>query len=295
MQHPVMKDSSHASTSSQFTPEQLKALAGKLSAHSRMIFVANPEVHDGELTYTFRPLSLPAPNGFIIRLTTSNSRVITTLELDDFAGELIRFMVMNLPQTLGLWREVLGRQIANGAKVGIEINGEFLAQPESLPQMNWDSFYVSWMAQLPQSNSNNFPNRFVGISRALLQVNDLAGCLLPFDEDSLFVEPEVEGALEGSKSRVTHNKYERSRANRTACIALFGTVCGVCGFDFEERYGEIGAEFIEVHHIMPVSQMGGEYRVSPVTDLIPLCSNCHSMAHTKSPPWQPSELQMKMS
>lgn len=289
-----MKDNDHALTSSRLNAEQLKALAGKLTAHSRMIYVASPEVHDGELTYTFRPRALPSPNGFIIRLTTSDSRVITTLELDDFAGELIRFMVMNLPQTSGLWKEVISRQIANGSKVGVEINGEFLVHPESLPKMNWDSFYISWMAQLPQSQSNQVPNRFAAISRALLQVNDLVGCILPFDEDAISDELVVEEALEGGKSRVTHNKYERSRANRTACIALFGTVCGVCGFDFEERYGEIGAEFIEVHHITPVSQMGGEYSVSPVTDLIPLCSNCHSMAHTKLPPWTPSELQSKI-
>jgi len=31
--------------------------------------------------------------------------------------------------------------------------------------------------------------------------------------------------------------------------------CEVCGFDFEQVYGELGKKFIEAHHIKPVSQM----------------------------------------
>ena len=48
---------------------------------------------------------------------------------------------------------------------------------------------------------------------------------------------------------------------------------------FEEVYGEIGKHFIEVHHLIPISERGGDYVVDPVNDLIPICSNCHSMVH----------------
>ena len=47
--------------------------------------------------------------------------------------------------------------------------------------------------------------------------------------------------------------------------------------NFEQTYGELGKDFIEVHHLHPVSQ--GERKVNPIEDLIPLCSNCHSMIH----------------
>jgi predicted HNH restriction endonuclease len=47
--------------------------------------------------------------------------------------------------------------------------------------------------------------------------------------------------------------------------------------DFAKTYGDLGKEFIEVHHLYPVAQ--GERNVNPITDLIPLCSNCHSMIH----------------
>ena len=47
--------------------------------------------------------------------------------------------------------------------------------------------------------------------------------------------------------------------------------------NFEQVYGELGKDYIEVHHLHPVSQ--GERQVNPIEDLIPLCSNCHSMIH----------------
>ena len=90
-------------------------------------------------------------------------------------------------------------------------------------------------------------------------------------------EPEPYDKLEGKKHEATVTKYERDQGNRTECIAHYGYVCQVCGLNFEQAYGELGKNFIEVHHLHPVSQ--GERKVDPIKDLIPLCSNCHSMIH----------------
>lgn len=76
--------------------------------------------------------------------------------------------------------------------------------------------------------------------------------------------------------------YERNRKARQECLKHYGYKCAVCGFDFEKEYGPIGHEFIEVHHIVPVSSIGKAYVVNPVLDLRPLCSNCHSMIHRNS-------------
>ena len=78
---------------------------------------------------------------------------------------------------------------------------------------------------------------------------------------------------------------ERNLEAREQCIAYYRTlhkghvVCECCGFDFEKAYGEMGRGFIEVHHRFPLSQTDGEHEVNPETDLVPLCSNCHSMIH----------------
>lgn len=84
---------------------------------------------------------------------------------------------------------------------------------------------------------------------------------------------------EEALSRVEANRYERNPEAMRACLAHHGTACAACGFSFEITYGEIGKDFIHVHHIVPVSQLGADYALDPVTDLVPLCANCHAMAH----------------
>ncbi|MGB8698791.1 MAG: HNH endonuclease, partial [Thermosynechococcaceae cyanobacterium] len=45
-----------------------------------------------------------------------------------------------------------------------------------------------------------------------------------------------------------------------------------------------------VHHIKPISEIGESYIVDPVTDLIPVCPNCHAVIHLKSSPYTPEEV-----
>lgn len=78
---------------------------------------------------------------------------------------------------------------------------------------------------------------------------------------------------------VAVNRYERDPEARRACIAHRGNNCAACGFSFDVVYGEIGADFIQVHHTVPASQLGTSYELDPLTDLVPLCANCHAMAH----------------
>lgn len=76
-----------------------------------------------------------------------------------------------------------------------------------------------------------------------------------------------------------HISYERSQKNRARAIELHGTVCSACGFDFDLVYGaEHARSYIEVHHLVSITRMKGE-TLDPAKDLVPLCSNCHSMAH----------------
>ncbi|MFJ4132017.1 HNH endonuclease [Pseudomonas cyclaminis] len=85
--------------------------------------------------------------------------------------------------------------------------------------------------------------------------------------------------IEGARKSITVNAYERSSAARDACIKAHGVKCSVCNFDFERVYGGRGKSFIHVHHLIPLSEIGGEYELNPVTDLRPVCPNCHAMLH----------------
>ena len=116
----------------------------------------------------------------------------------------------------------------------------------------------------------------------------MALALLPLEA---VPENELAGEEEGAEIYRTVKLYERSRINRAACIEIHGTVCKVCEFSFGNTYGELGEGFIHVHHIVPVSQMGGRYILNPGSDLIPVCPNCHAMLHRKTTPYSPDELQ----
>lgn len=101
----------------------------------------------------------------------------------------------------------------------------------------------------------------------------------------------ITGYVEGKSYIVETTRYERNPLNRQLCIALKGSSCSICGFNFSVTYGDIGNGYIEVHHVEPLSMLDTEQITDPIKDLIPVCPNCHSMLHIKSPPFLPDELR----
>ena len=96
---------------------------------------------------------------------------------------------------------------------------------------------------------------------------------------------------EGVKKQVTVNAYERNIEARNKCLEIYGYECSVCFMSFKEKYGELGKNFIHVHHIKPLADIGEKYVVDPENDLRPVCPNCHSMLHRKNPPLSVNELK----
>ncbi len=86
---------------------------------------------------------------------------------------------------------------------------------------------------------------------------------------------------EGSKTKVYVTKYERNPKLRDLAIALHGTKCCACGFDFGATYGEYAEGFIHIHHCVPLHEVEEEIVVNPQTDLVPLCANCHAVIHRR--------------
>jgi 5-methylcytosine-specific restriction protein A len=96
---------------------------------------------------------------------------------------------------------------------------------------------------------------------------------------------------EGKTKKVLVNSYERNPIARKKCIEHFGLKCQICDFNFEEKYGELGKNFIHVHHKIDISTVGKEYSVNPITDLITVCPNCHSMLHRRKPAFSIEEMK----
>jgi len=143
---------------------------------------------------------------------------------------------------------------------------------------------------------------YEGIPRSVRECKDadlIQFLLFPYqtvNDDVYDVDyPEDDEKLyEGALMTVKANKYERNQKARRECVAKKGYQCLVCGRDFEATYGEIGKNFIHVHHLKPISSIGKEYELNVDTDLAPVCPNCHYMLHRKDPPYTIEELKEKL-
>ena len=107
--------------------------------------------------------------------------------------------------------------------------------------------------------------------------------------DALNRKPPIdrEGFPEGKVYEKRHKIKERDP--RVGIIAkerfkaLHGRLyCQVCGFDFKNKYGSLGKDFIEAHHTTPVSQLSPG-SITRVEDIVLVCANCHRMLHKKRP------------
>jgi len=125
------------------------------------------------------------------------------------------------------------------------------------------------------------PDEFsAGVDKKCFKVlKDLGFHIVPKHEE-IYNGDEVKEYREGSTKSILVNKYERDRQARDKCLSHYKNLnCQICGFNFEETYGDLGVGFIHVHHKVPLHQIKEEYEIDPIRDLIPVCPNCHAMLH----------------
>ena len=93
-------------------------------------------------------------------------------------------------------------------------------------------------------------------------------------------KPKERTMSEGERKHVEYEVSHRSQALRQACIDIYGYQCQCCGIVFSDIYGEeLGGGFIEVHHLKMISTYDESKPEDYLDNLVPLCSNCHSMIH----------------
>ncbi|MDM8541275.1 HNH endonuclease [Desulfococcaceae bacterium HSG9] len=91
-------------------------------------------------------------------------------------------------------------------------------------------------------------------------------------------DTDVYSAKENRKQVVTHLRRERNPYLSLLRKQQDKYQCQICEMKFQDVYGEIGKDFAEAHHIVPLTQLDGPQTVS-VDDLITVCANCHRMLH----------------
>jgi 5-methylcytosine-specific restriction protein A len=83
-----------------------------------------------------------------------------------------------------------------------------------------------------------------------------------------------------------HRKVERNRTAAKQAKKFHGTRCQACDLKFDERYGAIGKNFIEAHHLRPIASLeeGVAVTYDVAADFAVLCANCHRMIHKSADP-----------
>jgi 5-methylcytosine-specific restriction protein A len=106
--------------------------------------------------------------------------------------------------------------------------------------------------------------------------------------------PETE-FQEGNRMKKEMDFFVRNSKLVKLAKQHYNFTCQVCGFKFEDKYGQLGHNFIECHHLNPLSERDVRELENSFTtslhDVTVLCSNCHSMTHRKKPPLTVSELR----
>lgn len=153
--------------------------------------------------------------------------------------------------------------------------------------------YIFWR------ESNQSPFTFAGLAKAKEMSGDKPVRIvwtfeqspLPAIESLAEEVPSVEEYTEGAVKRVLVNSYERNPHARKACIQVHGYSCVVCSFNFKQFYGDTGHNFIHVHHLKSLAEIGAEYQLDAIEDLRPVCPNCHAMLHRRKPAYSIEELK----
>lgn len=248
---------------------------------------------NGEKNIDLVPDELHPNDGFSIRMKLGWRSIDSFLIIGRFAGPLIENFGNASDGMKQNFCLLTKRIVDDGAQITFKINDYpcSVSNHDSWPKDQWTRIELTLSKSPLVYDENNQEDVELLISNWGGRLLGCVLCLSPLEE--IKVESEdlySEGLPEGAKTTVTVNRFERSRFNRTTCIDYYGSRCKACGLDFEKHYGSIGTGFIHVHHIVPISKLGPDYRINPITDLVPVCPNCHYMLHRSDPPMLVEEL-----
>ena len=97
------------------------------------------------------------------------------------------------------------------------------------------------------------------------------------------------GTVDGAKKVIEHKKFEfRKRSSKliSQVKKSLGYTCAGCAFEFSKMYGHAMAQYIEAHHLVPISTVDDEGVALTATEehFAVLCSNCHRAIHAAGCP-----------
>jgi 5-methylcytosine-specific restriction protein A len=273
---------------------EAQRLATAATARFGIPFAGTGQFRQGSQIILLRPVELSPPHGFSVEIKSGWRSLDALLVLDSYAADLLASMADADLQRKTTFAAVASLMVERGIRLDIRVNDLAFTAATDLPPAPWRRFDMA-ASCLSDAAAQGQESVMKELTELTLIFLNLVFALLPVDEASgKDAQVFAEGLPEGAKTRIEVNRYERNPINRAACIAAHGHRCKACGMDLGEFYGTIGAGYIEVHHVVPVSGMGDAYVVDPIHDLVPLCPNCHAIVHRQSPPLDVSDLARRL-
>jgi len=265
-----------------------KELTRIISVETGLAFSCQHGVRNGEQWFELTPVEYSKSNTFIIRVIIGWRHIEVLFVPGSFSSELLNLMRISSMESKALFKNILNFCQDEGASVFLKVNNKtFDFKDEGLWKEEWIN--LTFVFRVGQLNLNDdHENRVKNIITAWVsRMASAVLSLIPIEDDEYTNEKYSDGA----SISVKVNRYERDPRNRAAALSIHGYTCKGCGLLMSDKYGDIATGFIEVHHIVPVSEGGNNYLIDPSRDLLPLCPNCHSIIHRKTPPLTLKELK----
>jgi len=277
-----------------------RSLAERVSAETGLEFTGTEgRDGDGSRWLELQPADHPAGQTFTLRTVVGWRRLDVHFRPGNFAGDLMEAMGSADETGRGTFLAVLRACRDAGAEIILTVNGAARdPDDQSIWAASWRSLGLVLRKGMLAINNGDAEADMRQIELWTSRAAAAVFALLPVEVEGSDMEedaPDVVGLPEGARTRVEVNRYERDRRNRAAALAIHGYACKACDLDMGDRYGAAAAGLIEVHHVTPVSEVGPGYVIKPLDDLIPLCPNCHSVTHRRSPPYSVAELRAMLN
>lgn len=260
----------------------ITAVLTDLSSELGVELISKEVIANQTSLYEIRFAGLDVTKSFSFVLSRSWKTTQIRFQADAFAGDAVQYLCRKINMNKEQFGAAIDSNQSNYSSINLEIDGRpFFGNSAEISRNPTLTFEVE---ALTSESSIEYGLLSEQEERLIRFALSLIASVLPIQKSTFRNPDEVLGFPEGAVSQVLVNKYERDPRNRQEAIAIHGKSCKACGFNFKEKYGSLGDEYIIVHHVVPVSQMGSGYMVDPAKDLITLCANCHSMVHREDPP-----------
>lgn len=232
------------------------------------------------------PADLPPNNGFRVLLKPGWRSADVVVEMGNYSGAILRSIANASEEAKLTFEAFIAALRKGGLQVKFTFDGIEVDSATSWPgQITSLDFAVRQRAIVFDHTSDT--DLLALVDRMMVPVFGILASLIGVEE----IDLETEGVSEGKPYQTLLTRYERKRVNREACLRVHQPVCAACGFDFGKFYGPVGQDFIEVHHVESLADVGEEHPIDPAKDLVPLCANCHAMAHRQRPAYSVEQLK----